>query len=253
MKILQVAAGLLLCAGPVNAATITSIFTDESAFNAVLTSSTTEGFNGAAQTFGAGQTAAAIGSGLTMDTTGQFDSDDSRIIGNGFLELELDNDSAPNAGGNASDPNVVISFNTAGINAFGLWIQNDSDTTSGEVDLDNIGFIIDTEMLLLTDALGTTDSSTALAEIDTPKSTGPVFIGFVLDMAISEFGLIHGDNIAPFGVAGSFEDFYVDSLTFGSTATTTTPPPPPPVPLPATAVLLLTGIASLGVWARRRM
>ncbi|MFK7762770.1 MAG: VPLPA-CTERM sorting domain-containing protein [Roseobacter sp.] len=229
------AATTLTFAAPAQAATFTT-FTDRSAFEtalvgvAAIATPVVEDFNGDSVNFGANTTGGVVGQRTAVDIIGHIGDDSEQgLTGTGFFEGEVD--------GGGSDE-VDILFNTGPILGFGLdGLQDNNDTP--EFDPEEIGILFGGELFLVSDILGLSDSSDGTPVDDT--ETGAVFIGILSDTAFSSFTLLHGDKVAPGGVDGANENFWIDELVLA-----------PAVPLPAGLPLLLAGLGAFGVMRRRR-
>ncbi len=232
---LGAAAAVLALSTAAQAATFTT-FTDRAAFEAAISgvpqiaTPVVEDFNGAEVDFGENSTGGVVGSRTTVDIVGHSgDTSDQGLTGTGFFEGEVD-------GGGSDEADIV--FNTGPILGFGLdGLQDNNDTP--EFDSEEIGILFGGELFLVSDLLGLTDSSSG-AELDDAEA-GPVFIGIVSDTVFSGFTLLHGDKIAPGGVDGANENFWIDELVLA-----------PAVPLPAGLPLLLAGLGAFGFMRRRR-
>lgn len=232
---LGLAATTLAIAAPAQAATFTT-FTDRAAFEtalagvAVIATPVIEDFNGDEVDFGENASGGVVGQRTTVDIIGHVgDGSDQGLTGTGFFEGEVD-------GGGTDEADIV--FNTGPILGFGLdGLQDDNETP--EFDPEEIGILFGGELFLVSDLLGLSDSSDGAPVDDT--ETGAVFIGILSDTAFSSFTLLHGDKVAPGGVDGANENFWIDELVLA-----------PAVPLPAGLPLLLAGLGAFGVLRRRR-
>jgi hypothetical protein len=230
------AAGLaLLMAGPVSATVVS--YTDEATFLAALGGTpVVEVFGAAAIDFADNSTGNAIGSGMTVDVNGA--TGDVGLTGLGQLKLEVD--------GAAGDLlSVTLNFTNA-LLGFGFVIQNDSQTNTAGVDLEEIGISIGGSSLLLSDVAGLTTSSNG-AFVSSVENTAPVFFGFSSATAFSSITFLHGALIAPGGVPGSLEQFFLNSATLVPASS----PPVTAIPLPGGLPLLLTALGGF-FWLRRR-
>ena len=128
--------------------------------------------------------------------------------GNGFFEGEVDSSSF------ATSDGLTLQFNADKMYGFAFeGMQNDSISSPTGLDLEEIGFEILGEKFLLSDILGLSDSSNN-NNVSTINSTSVIsFVGFVSTSLFSGFNMLHGDFVAPGGVSGGNEEFYIDSMT----------------------------------------
>lgn len=234
-SVFKAAACLLLVAGPVSAAIVT--YTDEAAFLAALGGTpVVETFGGTAIDFAGNSTGNAIGSGMTVDLDGT--NGDVGLTGLGQLKVEVD-------GGAGDLLSVTLNFPDA-LMGFGFVIQNDSQTHTGGVDLEEIGVSLGGSSLLLSDVAGLTTSANG-AFVRSVETTAPAFFGFSSATAFSSLTFLHGGLIAPGGVAGSLEQFFLTSATLVPASAA----PLTPIPLPAGLPLLLGALGGF-FWLRWR-
>lgn len=197
-------------------------YTDKTAWENALAGQifATNDFNGPQQSFSANSINNNLGSGISLDLIGGVgDTGPTRINGNGFFEGEVDSSSF------ASGDGLTLQFNADKMYGFAFeGMQNDSTSTPTGLDLEEIGFEILGEKFLLSDILGLSNSSDN-NNVPTINSTGVIpFIGFVSTSLFNSFNMLHGDFVAPGGVSGGNEEFYIDSMTTA-------------VPAPSTAML----------------
>ena len=216
------------------------VFTDQTLWENALTGGVfqTENFDGAASNFLPNSSGNVVGTFLTVDVIGH-DGDISRqgLTGTGFFEGEVDSSSITTSDG----AELVFNFGTP-IKGFGLLgLQNDSVTSPGGLDLEEIGIEVNGESFLVSDILGLTNSSNGNS-VSTVENTASIpFLGFVSDTEITSFKLLHGDEVAPGGVSGGNEEFFVDGLVV---ATASTPEP--------TTLLSLLVVGGLGLSLKRK-
>lgn len=223
-------------------ATVISTYTEQSAWQAALVGSvfSEEGFDGAASNFDAGSSGNAAGA-VSVDLIGGVgDPGPTGLTGTGFLQGEVDS----SAVGSGDGVSLTINHNPAiGFGLLGL--QNDSASNPAGLNLAEIGLLVEGSAFLVSDLLGLTDSATATSGLDnTPSDAAIPFIGFILDNPLGGFSIIHGDQVYAAGVAGGSEEFYLDGLIFASAASTHQ------LPAPAPAILLLAGVAGVGLMRR---
>ncbi|AFY56459.1 PEP-CTERM putative exosortase interaction domain-containing protein [Rivularia sp. PCC 7116] len=212
-----------------------SVFTDRTAWENALfgASFETETFDGAETSFDPNSTGNVIGNSLNVDLIGGVgDSSPIGLTGNGFLVGEVD--------GSGSDA-LTLQFNTSSaIGGFGiLGLQDDSTSSPGGLDLEEMGVEVNGEKFLISDILGLTDSSDG-ERVSTVENDDPIsFIGFISDAEINSFNFLHGDLVAPGEVSGSNENFYIDGIVTASTT-------PVAVPEPASmlGLLAVTGVGA---------
>lgn len=231
-----VAAALTCLSTPVFATTTVTVFTDQVLFEAALTTSVTEDFNGAASDFAENSSGNSIGTQTTVDLIGGVgDPGPTGLIGNGFFQGEVDA---------LGDDPLSLNFNTGHVFGFGLvGLQNDSNSDPGGLDLEEIGIEFAGYSFLVSDLLGLTNSSDG-QRVQNVDSTGPVFIGLLADVAQTGFSLVHGDDAAPGAVVGNTEEFFVDALVLA------TAPGVAAVPLPAGLPFLLAGLGGFAALRR---
>lgn len=230
-------AAFMLSSVAASAAVLT--YTDQSAFESVFGANIfTEDFNGAASDFGADSTGNPIGSGITVDVNGPADGSSDTgptgLTGKGQFEAEVDF---------LSDIlSIDLNF-AAPLIGFGFVIQNDSQSDASGLDLEEIGVLVGGESFILSDILGLTNSSDGKL-VSTVENSGPQFFGFTSDIAFSAFTFVHGDDVAPGGVSGSSEEFFLNS--------TILVPEVAAVPLPAGGFLLISGLAGIAALRRHK-
>ncbi len=222
---------------PATAAVVT--YVDQAAFEAAVgVPVITEEFDGAASDFAPDSMGNAVGSGITIDVNGpagsSTDTGPTGLTGNGQLESEVD----------SSGDILTIGMNFAApVFGFGFVIQNDSQTTASGLDLEEIGILLGGESFILSDILGLSDSSDGNS-VSSVNGTGPQFFGFISDTAFSSLEFVHGDDVAPGGVSGGNEEFYLNSAVLA--------PAIAAVPLPAGLPLLLVGLGGMALVRGRR-
>ncbi|MBV6625353.1 MAG: PEP-CTERM sorting domain-containing protein [Rivularia sp. (in: Bacteria)] len=212
-----------------------SVFTDRTAWENALSGASfeTETFDGAQSSFEANSTGNVIGNSLNVDLIGGVgDTGPTGLAGNGFFEGEIDS---------SGDDALTLQFNTSSaITGFGiLGLQDDSVSSPGGLDLEEIGVEVNGEKFLISDILGLTDSSDGQS-VSTVENVDPIsFIGFISDSEINSFNLLHGDLVAPGEVSGGNENFYIDGIVTASTT-------PVAVPEPASmlGLLAVTGVGA---------
>lgn len=224
-------AALTLLWAPAEGAVIA--FTDEAAYNAELAGRGlfVEGgstFDGPAVNYGPNSTGGALGGGVTLDVFGH-DGDPSTqgLDGNGNFAFELDS-----GGADA----VFVGVNLPGP-TFAFSLRDITSATGGNLNAEELAFRVDTTDFLSSDILGLTNSSDGAFVGDQPTTIA--FLGFVSDVAVSNFFIGHGDLVAPGGVSGSFENVDIGALELSQ------------VPLPPAAALLGMGVGLLLLRRRR--
>ena len=233
LRVLGVAGLTMFGAASVaNAAVMT--FTNQVDWEAALGGANilTETFDGAASSFAANSVGNPAGL-VTVDVIGHVgDSSNQGLTGTGFFEGEVDSDGSDAAS---------LNFNRSNIFGFALLgLQNDSETTPGSLDLEEIAVEVAGEMFLVSDILGLTDPADP-GEVPTTENTDPIpFIGFVVDSPIDSFLLKHGDLVRE--VSGERENFFLDGLLLAQAD----------VPEPGMLGLLGLGLAGFGLYRRRR-
>ena len=226
-----------MAAAPASAAVVT--FTDQASFEAAFGSPVIiEEFDGPASELAADSTGNAVGSGITVDVNGpaggSLDIPPIGLTGNGQLDAEVDSFvEVLTIGLNFADPLL----------GFGFVIQNDSQTVARGLNLEEIGILLGGESFILSDILGLTNSSDG-ENVSSANGTGPQFFGFLSDTAFSSLEFVHGDDVAPGGVSGSVESFFLNSAVLAPQVAT--------VPLPAGLPLLLAGLGGMAMIGRRR-
>jgi len=234
-------AGAIAVIFSINASAAVITYTDQSAWEAAISGSILiEDFNGSASSFSANSNGNSIGTVTTVDLIGgDGDAGPTGLTGGGFFQGEVDSSSFTTGDG------LDLDFNISSAMGFALiGLQNDSTTYSDGLDLEEIGIIVNGEDFLISDILGLTDSSDNGGEsVSTVNSDAPIpFIGFISDSAISGFRLTHGDSVAPYGVSGGDEEFYLNELRIATV----------PVPAPAPLALIGLGLAAIGFTRRRK-
>ncbi len=229
-------------AGQVGATVLT--FTDKTAWETALAGATfiTENFNGNASSFSANSTGNSVGTVTTIDLIGGVnDTGPTGLVGNGFLQGEVDSSTFQTSDG------LTLQFNSPSIIGFGLvGLQDDSTSSPGGLDLEEIGIMVDGESFLVSDILGLTNSSNG-SFVNTVENTAPIpFLGFIAMNNVNSFKLLHGDFVASGGVNGGNEEFYIDELILAQPGTQ-------PVPEPSTMILLGTGLAGIIAWRRKNV
>jgi hypothetical protein len=214
-------------------------YTDYSAWQAALggSSQVTEDFNGSASNFSANSTGNSIGTYTTLDLIGGVgDPGPTGLTDDGFLEGEVDSSSFSTSDG------LSLQFNASNIFGFGiLGLQNDSNSSPGGLDLEEVGIEFGGESFLVSDILGLTNSSDGNSVSSTENSQPIPFIGFLSDTTASSFSFVHGDSVALGGVSGGNEAFYIDSLVLARAD----------VPEPSAIALLALGLTWLGLMRRK--
>lgn len=238
-----VVAALSLAGTGVSAAAGTvTLFTDRASFEAAAAALVVEDFNGAASDFAANSTGNVIGSQTTLDLIGGAgDAGPTGLTGTGFLQSEVDSSSITNGDG------LEIQFNTGSVFGFGLdGLQDDSATSPGGLDLEEIGIQFDGQSFLVSDILGLTNSSNGNS-VSTVENTDPVFVGLLSTEAQAGFRLVHGDDVAPGGVSGGNEEFFINELVLAVNNANV-------VPVPAALPMMAAGIGLFGFmgWRRRK-
>ncbi|MBE9067122.1 hypothetical protein IQ260_10690 [Leptolyngbya cf. ectocarpi LEGE 11479] len=236
-------ASIPLSASDVRAAVMT--FTDQAAWEMALSGNLfeTESFDGDLSSFSANSSGNGVGRFLTVDLAGGIgDPGPTGFTGTGFFEGEVDSSSVSTGDG------LALSFNTANpISGFGiLGLQNDSEQNPSGLDLQDIGIEVNGERFIVSDILGLTNSRDG-NEVPTTENMAPIpFIGFTSDVAITSFSFLHGDFVAPGGVNGTAQEFYIDGLVVASASASTSVPE-------STSVLglLAMGIFGIGVWSQK--
>ena len=218
-----------------NAAVMT--FTNQVDWEAALAGANilTENFDGAASSFAANSSGNPAGL-VTVDMIGGVgDTGPTGLTGTGFFEGEVDSSSFTTGDG------LSLNFNRSNILGFALLgLQNDSETTPGGLDLEEIAVEVAGEMFLVSDILGLTDPGDP-GTVPTTENTDPIpFIGFVVDIPIDSFLLKHGDLVRE--VSGGNEEFFLDGLLLAQAD----------VPEPGMLGLLGLGLAGFGLYRRRR-
>lgn len=194
----------------------------------------TENFDGAASNFLPNSNGNPAGL-VTVDVIG-VGTDPVGLTGTGFFQARVD----------SIDPALSVRFNRpnlVGVAIVNLQINQELDE---ELDLQEVGFEIGSEMLLLSDILGFSNPGDpgVVPEFDIME---PVpFIGFVVDTPVDNFLVKHGDLVR--AVEGSNEAILIDSLLLAQAADQE----PGDVPEPGLLGLLGLGLASLGLYRRRR-
>lgn len=221
-------------------ASFVTVFTDQSLFEAAIATKVVEDFNGPEVEFADNSIGNSVGAQTTVDVIGGFnDSSFNGIDGNGFFSGEVD--SSPLI----TDDGEAYTFNTGSIFGFGLvGLQNDDLNDPAGLDLEEIGISFGSESFLVSDLLGLTDSSNGNF-VNNAEADGPVFLGFLSSTAQDGFSLFHGDDVAPGGVNGNTEGFFVDALILDVA------PDIAPVPLPAGLLLLLGGLGVMAFLRRK--
>ncbi|ALP52471.1 hypothetical protein Tel_04530 [Candidatus Tenderia electrophaga] len=237
------AAVLPLFSVSVAEATVISTYTDHAAWRTALGGAaiSAEGFDGSASSFDAGSSGNAAGS-VNVDVIGGVgDPGPTGLTGGGFLQGEVD--SSPIG----TDDGIGLTIHHVPATGVGLLgLQNDSATSPAGLNLVEIGLQIGAEAFLVSDLLGLTDSASSGGSLgNTPSAAAVPFLGFILDIPLDSFSIVHGDRVYAGGVSGTSEEFYLDGLTFATAVNTSQ------VPAPAPGLLLLAGIAALRL-ARRR-
>ncbi|MDW3223996.1 MAG: VPLPA-CTERM sorting domain-containing protein [Paracoccaceae bacterium] len=230
-------AGMLsIAALSAHAASLVTVFTDQALFEAAIATPVTEDFNGDRVEFADNSKRNPVGLQTTVDVIGGFDDDSfNGIDGNGFFNGEVDSSLVGSGDGES------YVFNTGPIFGFGLvGLQNDNLTDPAGLDLEEIGISFGTESFLLSDILGLTNSSDG-QNVNSVENTDPVFVGFLSTDAQFGFSLFHGDDVAPGGVDGGNERFFLDALIVDVA----------PVPLPAGLPLLLGGLGAMAFLRRK--
>ncbi len=233
LRILGVA-GLTMFGAVAGANAAVMTFTNQANWEAALagTNILTENFDGAASSFAANSVGNPAGL-VTVDVIGHVgDSSNQGLTGTGFFEGEVD--------GNGSDA-ASLNFNRSNIFGFALLgLQDNSASSPGGLDLEEIGIEVAGEMFLVSDILGLTDPGNP-GTVPTTENTDPIpFIGFVVDIPIDSFLFKHGDLVRP--VTGDFENFFLDGLLLAQAD----------VPEPGMLGLLGLGLAGFGLYRRRR-
>jgi len=219
------------CALPAGAAV--TAFDDAAAWRAAVGAVAVATLDGPADVFADGSSGNPVGALLRLDVVGTAGpSATIGLTGAGFLEGAVSGSAgAPLALG------ISAVVPVRGIALVGL--QDNNATTP--FDASEIGFEVDGASFLLSDILGLTTSADGAA-IDTDINVGRTFVGFASAAPITDFRIVHGDRVAPGGVSGAFEAFWVDEIEVATA----------PIPLPAGLPLLLGGLVTLGAAARMR-
>lgn len=231
---------VLVC-GSANA-TVISTYTDRSAWETALAglSFHEETFDGAASSFIANSSANPAGA-VTVDLLGGvIDPGPSGLTGSGYFQSEVDDSLI-----DSTHDGLSLSFNHASATGFGLLgLQNDSATNPAGLNLVEISLLVGGDYFLVTDLLGLTDSSTATGELGSQLSGAAVpFIGFILDHAVTEFGVVHSNRVRAGIVSTTSEEFYLDGLVFASSRTGLARQFS--VPEPGSLLLMLVGFVGL--------
>ncbi|MGD1950141.1 MAG: PTPA-CTERM sorting domain-containing protein [Leptolyngbyaceae cyanobacterium] len=211
-----VAVGAVAIAEPATAASITA-FTSQSAWEAALSGNvfSSETFDGDASSFAANSTGNRVGNGLSVDLDGgRRDPGPTGLTGNGFFRGEVDS---------FGRDSLALEFNTAvPINGFGILGLRDFSKVG--LDLAEIGIEVGGERFLVSDLLGLSNSDNGRFVFNKPSRKPVPFLGFVSTHgALDGFRLIHGDEVAPGGVLGQSEEFFIDGLVFAGSEEVPTP------------------------------
>ena len=186
------------------------------------------------------------GGGDPSDPNNLPDSGPTGLTGTGFFRGEVDNSDKQTQDG------LELRFNSPAIYGFALiGLQRDDNFNDlGGLDREEIGIVVEGESFLVSDLLGLTDSSDGNEVQNTqPKDVDPnaavpdpiPFLGFVTMAPVAGFTLVHGDFVAPGGVVGDNEEFFIDDLVLAKVPETG-------------SSLLLFGVSLAGVlWLRKTL
>ncbi|MEM7067040.1 MAG: hypothetical protein AAF572_28235 [Cyanobacteria bacterium P01_B01_bin.77] len=224
-------------------------FTDRTAWEMALLGNSfeIESFDGDLSRFSANSRGNEVGRFLSVDLVGGIgDPGPTGLTGTGFFEGEVDSSSVSIGDG------LALNFNTAtpisGVGILGL--QNDSIFNPSGLDLQDIGIEVSGERFLVSDILGLTNSLDG-NEVPTTENTTPIpFIGFTSDVAITNFSFLHGDFVAPGGVNGTAQEFYIDGLVVASASASASASVSESTSV--LGLLLAMGIFGIGVWSKQK-
>ena len=212
----------------VSAATITT-YTDRASWENALSgfNITDETFDGPASNFGPNSSGNIIGD-FTIDIIGH-NGDPTRqgLTGTGFLEGEVDSSNIVTSDG----AKIRFNLTTFGFALVGL---KDNAILSPNLNIHEFGIEVLGQSFLLSDVLGLTGPTDTSA----PDAQAP-FVGFVSDMLLTSFNLVHGNLVRP--VEGGNEDFLLDGLAYSSAS-----------PISEPGIVWLIGIGLIGLIGMRR-